>query len=96
MDQKYELNMDQMEQVTGGVERVVNTGTTDKAAVRCGPGTGYGWVISLVNGTKVDTVTDQSVFDPVSNRNFVEIRYKDKNGETKTGWIAASIVGLPR
>ena len=91
-----ELNLEQMGQVTGGVTRYVNTGTSDKAAVRNGPGTGHNWIISLVNGTEVDTVSDQPVYDAVSKRNFVEIRFKDKDGNTRTGWIAASIVGLPR
>lgn len=91
-----ELSFDQMEQVTGGVVRIINTNTTDKAAIRNGPGKGNKQIAALVNGNVVDTVSDQLVYDPVSNRNYVEITFTDKNGVTRTGWVAASIIGLPR
>ena len=87
-----ELNLNQMEQVTGGVWRTVNTGVSGlNAALRIGPGKNTKQIASLPNGTQVDTVTDQVVYDSVSGRNFVEV---DVNG--MRGWIAASIVGLPR
>lgn len=91
-----ELSLDQMEQVSGGVVRTINTNTTDKAAIRNGPGKGNKQIAALINGTQVDTVTDQVVYDPVSKRNYVEITFIDKTGATRTGWVAASIVGLPR
>jgi uncharacterized protein YraI len=87
-----ELNLNQMEQVTGGVWRTVNTGVSGlNAALRIGPGKNTKQIASLPNGTQVDTVTDQVVYDSVSGRNFVEV---DVNG--MRGWVAASIVGLPR
>lgn len=87
-----ELNPNQMEQVTGGVWRTVNTGVSGlNAALRIGPGKNTKQIASLPNGTQVDTVTDQVVYDSVSGRNFVEV---DVNG--MRGWVAASIVGLPR
>ena len=87
-----ELNLHQMEQVTGGVWRTVNTGVSGlNAALRIGPGKNTKQIASLPNGTQVDTVTDQIVYDSVSGRNFVEV---DVNG--MRGWVAASIVGLPR
>ena len=87
-----ELNLNQMRQVTGGVWRMVNTGVSGlNAALRNGPGKKAKQIASLPNGTQVDTVTDQVVYDSVSGRNFVEV---DVNGIR--GWIAASIVGLPR
>ena len=87
-----ELNLHQMEKVTGGVWRTVNTGVSGlNAALRIGPGKNTKQIASLPNGTQVDTVTDQVVYDSVSGRNFVEV---DVNG--MRGWVAASIVGLPR
>ena len=45
-----ELNLEDLKQVSGGVVRTINTGTTDKAVIRIGPGTGYDRATSLVNG----------------------------------------------
>lgn len=54
-------------------------------------------IASLPNGTVVDTIDEKHpVYDSVSNRNYVMISYTNKNGEKETGWVAASIVGLPR
>lgn len=88
-----ELNLNEMEQVTGGVLRTVDTGIPDmNAKLRNGPSMeGTKQIASLPNGTVVDTVTDELVRDPKSGRNFVQVTV---NG--KTGWIAASIIGLPR
>ena len=96
MDKMYELSPEQMGQVTGGVIRYINTGIAGKdAAIRNGASTSAGWIDHLPTGYQVDTVTDQVVFDPVSRRNFVEINYI-KDGVERNGWVAASIVGLPR
>ena len=88
-----ELSMDEMEQAIGGVWRTVNTGVAGlNAALRNGPSkSGTKQIASLPNGTQVDTITDKCVYDPISKRNYVEVIV---NG--KRGWIAASIVGLPR
>ncbi len=96
--EKKELSMEELDQVSGGVIRKVNTGTNDKAQVRSSPTTGgpYNRMDSLVNGTEVDTVDDTLVWDPVSCRHFVEISYTNSKGVEKTGWIASSLVGLPR
>ena len=92
MKEKRALNPDEIENVTGGVWRTVNTGVSGlNAALRNGPSKGSKQSASLPNKTQVDTVTDQVVYDPVSGRNFVKVKV---NGQT--GWIAASIVGLPR
>ena len=97
MDQMKELELDQMDQVSGGVQRVVNTGTTDKAAIRSDPWKGkQNQIDALVNGTVVDTITDELVYDAGSGRNYVKINFINKNGQPATGWIAASIIGLPR
>jgi len=97
MDNRMELNLDAMEKVTGGVKRVVDTGLDGvNGVIRSGPSKSSAWVTSLPTGTVVDTVTDKLVHDDDSGRNFVQVNYTDKNGKTATGWIAASIIGMPR
>ena len=92
-----ELTTEMMEQVTGGVQRTVDTGIPGThAAIRSGASTEAKWIAALPSGTVVDTVTDKLVYDPVSNRNFVEISFTGKDGKPARGWVAASIVGLPR
>ena len=96
MEKKIELSMEEMEEVTGGVYRTVNTGVADlKAALRSGPGKSYRQIASLSNGTVVDTISDQ-VYDSVAGRHFVEVTYTDSNGVSRTGWIATSILGMKR
>lgn len=93
----YELSFDQMEQIAGGTARKINTGTSDKAAIRSDP-----WIAkrnqidALINGTIVKTINDELIFDPGSRRNFVKIRFINKYGDEAGGYVAASIVGLPR
>jgi hypothetical protein len=87
-----ELNLDQLEQVTGGQLRTVNTGVAGlNATLRIEPRKSAKQIGSIPNGTRVDTVSNQLVFDPESGRNFVEVCV---NG--KRGWVASSLVGLPR
>ena len=96
MEKKIELSLDQMEQATGGVYRTVNTGVADlKAAIRKGPSKSSGQIDSLPNGTVVDTISDP-VYDSVAGRHFVEITYTDRDGVSRTGWIATSILGMKR
>ena len=64
--------------------------------VRQGPSKGKKQIASLPNGTVVDTVSDQLVYDPVADRNFVQVTFTDKYGKQKTGWIASSIPGMKR
>lgn len=91
------LNPEDMAQVTGGVLRTVQTGIDGmNAAVRSGPAKSNKQIASLPNGTVIDTISDQLVYDPEAGRNFVEITFTDKKGNTQTGWIASSIVGLKR
>ena len=87
-----ELNLEEMEQVTGGTWRTVNTGI-DKldAAMRREARKSSKQIDHIPNGTMVDTVSDEIVWDPVEKRHFVQVTY---NG--KTGWIASSFVGLKR
>ena len=93
-----ELDLETMEQVTGGTTRIINTGTTDNAAIRRDPWIEKkNWMCSLKNGTTVETLNDDKLFfDPNSGRNFVQIKFTNKYGEEQTGYVAASLVGLPR
>ncbi len=87
-----ELAMEEMEQVTGGVWRTVNTGVSGlDAALRSGPSKNSKQIGHVKNGTQVDTVTDELIYDSVSNRHFVEVTV-----DGKTGWIASSILGMKR
>ena len=97
MSDRQELNMEQAGSVVGGVSRIVNTGVADlKAAIRNSPTKSGKQIASLTNGTMINTVTDELVYDPVAGRNFVEVIFTDANGNQKTGWIASSIVGMKR
>lgn len=84
-----ELSLDEMEQVSGGMRRPVNTGTSRDAAFRSGPGKSYPELCGIPNGTKVDTIGRETVWDPESGLNYVQVMY---NG--MEGWIDASIVGM--
>ena len=87
-----ELNMNEMAKVNGGANHTVNTGVSGlNAALRAEPKKSSKQIGSIPNGTHVDTVTDQLVYDPVAGRHFVQVNW---NG--KTGWVASSILGLPR
>ena len=87
-----ELTEEMMSQAVGGVNRTVNTGIDGmNAALRAGAGKGTRQIASIPNGTVVDTITDQLVYDPESGRHFVQVSY---NG--KIGWIASSLVGMKR
>ena len=96
-ESRRQLTTEEMDQVTGGTNRTVNTGNrllgTDRP--QGGPGKGYGQLTSLVNGTNVNTIGDP-VWDDVSGRHFVEIEFYDRNGVFRTGWIATSLIGMKR
>ena len=92
-----ELKLDELEQVTGGTQRVVNTNTADKAAIRSDPFKApRNQIAALESGTIVNTVDDVLVYDENTKRNYVKIIFTNAKGVETEGWIAASIVGLPR
>ena len=94
---KRELSLDEMNEVSGGTERVIQTGVSGlNAAIRQGPSTGTKQIASLTNGTKVETLTDILEWDDEAGRYFVEISFIDKYGKERTGWVASSIVGMRR
>ncbi len=93
MTEFVELNLDEMANVTGGRLVTINTGTDQNAAIRNAPGNGD-IIASLKNDTIVDTV-GTPVYDSGTDRNWIRVKFK-KKGKTRTGWVAASIVGLKR
>ena len=94
---RKELNMEALENVVGGTQRTVRTGIDGlNAAVRSGPTKDSRQIASLPNGTIVNTITDELVYDPVAERNFVQVIYTTASGEQKEGWIASSILGMKR
>lgn len=95
MEDKREITLEEMDDVSGGVNRTVNTGTGDKAAIRKGPGKSFGQITSIVNGTSVNTIGDP-VWDEVSGRHFIQVEFYDRNGNFRTGWIATSLIGMKR
>ena len=87
-----ELTPEQMAKVTGGANHTINTGVEDlDAALRAEPRKASKQIDHISNGTAVNTISDELVYDPVAQRHFVQVEY---NG--KIGWVASSILGLRR
>lgn len=96
-NEKIELTQDMLEDITGGTLRTINTGGGSKAQIRTSPTTGAdNRLSSLANGTQVETISDDLIWDDVSQRHFVMISFVNKKGKRMTGYVASSLVGLPR
>ena len=87
MTDMNKLNEAALEQVTGGVRRKVDTGTSQNAAVRSGAGKKYDQIDSLENGTYVNAT---GKFKEADGRSWAQI------DSPVDGWIAASIIGYDR
>ncbi len=87
MTEMNKMNEKALENVTGGVQRTVDTGDTRNAAIRVAPGEDKAQIASLKNGTMVNA-TGQ--FVRAGGRNWAEINYP------VSGWIKASIIGFER
>lgn len=81
------LSDEALNQVVGGVERVVNTGDDRNAAIRSIPGLDTEITALLPNGTIVNTTGQYMLAD---GRDWAEIDYPVK------GWIKASIIGYEK
>ena len=81
------ISEEALEQVSGGVRRIVDTGTSQNAAVREGAGKGYEQIASLKNDTAVNAT---GKFKQADGRNWAQI------DAPVNGWIAASIIGYER
>ncbi len=78
------MNEQELENVSGGEYRTVNTGDTRDAAIRSYPGLNAPVVAVLPNGT-VANATDEFAF--ADGRNWVRINYP------VNGWIKGAILG---
>ena len=84
MSEKNTVNDQELEKVSGGAYRVVNTGDERNAAIRNAPGLSTTIIGSLPNGTMANTT---GRFVRVDGRNWAEIDYP------MWGWIKGSILG---
>ena len=87
MTEKNIINDQELENVSGGISRSVNTGDERNAAVRVAPGVNNAQIGSLPNGT-IANATGR--FMSADGRNWAEIDYPVH------GWIKASILGFDR
>ena len=83
MDNKN-LNEQELENVSGGEFRVVNTGDARPAAIRSYPGLNAPVVATLVHGTQANST---GRFTYADGRNWAEINYPVQ------GWIKGAILG---
>lgn len=89
------LTDDQLNDVTGGVWRMINTGASSMPSKLYKSPSGKSEVIiEIPNGSVVDTIDETLYFDSSTKRNYVEITFRNENNEIITGWIKASHVGL--
>ena len=75
-----------LELVSGGARRMVNTGSSQSAVIRSGPGTSFSQIESIANGKYVYT-TGESVDNFEDGRQWYEIY------EPVHGWIAGTLIG---
>ncbi len=80
------LNPEELENVSGGKMRTVNTQTGIDAVVRGGPGMEYGQIGSLEDQTQVNT-TGYKRYNPMDRRTWYEIDYP------MYGWMAGRLLG---
>lgn len=86
MSEKKALSSEDMNGVSGGVTRIVDTKRAMDAVVRSGPGTQYPQIASLKNGTQVNTTGNMS-YNQIDGRTWYEINYP------MYGWMAGSLLG---
>ena len=85
MSDKTNINEQELENVSGGMYRVVNTGDWRDAAIRSAPGLSTQIIGSLPNGTWANAT---GRFTRVDGRNWAEI------DSPMWGWIKGSILGF--
>ena len=86
MEEKKTLSGEEMNGVSGGVMRTVDTGMDLDAVVRSGPGMQYGQIGALKNETQVNT-TGIASYNAIDGRTWYEINYP------MYGWMAGSLLG---
>lgn len=86
-DEKIIINGQELNDISGGTNRIVNTGDERNAAIRIAPGESNTQIGSLPNGTMANAT---GRFATADGRNWAEIDYPVR------GWIKASILGFSR
>ena len=84
MSEKEIIKDRELENVSGGEGRIVNTGDYRDAAIRSYPGLNAPVVATLVNGTQANST---GRFTYADGRNWAEINYPVQ------GWIKGAILG---
>ena len=88
MEEMRELNLEEMEMVSGGSRRKVYTGNERNAILWNSPTAGHIQIGSVTNNTIVEVIGGP-VEDFASGKSYVEVIV---NGTY--GWMAASILGF--
>ena len=83
------ISDEMMENVVGGVRRIVNTHSSANAAIRKLPGKKYAQVKSLPNGKSVEVDEDSGVYNDDDQRTWYRVTWP------VDGWIVGKSVGLP-
>ncbi len=86
MADKKNLNERELNDVSGGVYRTVNTNMSLNAVVRSGPGFNYAEVGSLVNGTQANTTGN--IAQSPDGTVWYEINYP------MYGWMKGTLLGF--
>lgn len=84
-----EISDEMLENVVGGVRRIVNTHSSANAAIRKLPGIKYAQVNSLPNGKSVEVDEDSGVYNDDDQRTWYRVSWP------VDGWIVGNSVGLP-
>ena len=85
MTDMMKMNEQELENVTGGENRIVNTGMNVEAVVRSGAGFGFPQIFAVKNGCCVNT-TGRSV--RADGRTWYELN------APVYGWMAGGMIGL--
>ncbi len=85
MAEKKSLSESELNNVSGGVNRTVNTNMALNAPVRQGPGFNYPEIASLENGTQANTTGNVSM--SADGVTWYEINYP------VYGWMKGSLLG---
>ncbi len=87
MPDHIRLNDEELQNVNGGADRTVQTGTVQPAEVKAGAGFNYPQVAALPSGTWVNT-TGNVASNGFDGQTWFEINYP------VYGWIAGSLIGF--
>ncbi len=86
MKEKFVMREEELENVSGGQSRTVNTMNPIDAFVRSGPGINYPKIADLKNGTQVNT-TGNTMLNPDDGLTWFEIN------SPLYGWMNGALLG---